>query len=79
MAGKTDLENDVEIGEHCSIHNAIMDKHASIPANTKIGYNKAEDKKRFHVIELKNGQWLTVIKKNRRLKMRLPKMTEPKY
>lgn len=73
------LLNDVEIGEHCSIHNAIMDKHASIPANTKIGYNKAEDKKRFHVIELKNGQWLTVIKKNRRLKMRLPKMTEPKY
>ena len=42
------LEN-VEIGRHCEIRRAIIDKNVTIPPGTKIGVDLEEDKKRFHV------------------------------
>jgi glucose-1-phosphate adenylyltransferase len=41
----------VNIGRHCRIRRAIIDKHAEIPAGTVIGYDLEQDKKRFHVTE----------------------------
>lgn len=45
------LMENVEIGRHCEIRKAIIDKNVTIPPGTKIGVNLAEDKKRFHVTE----------------------------
>jgi glucose-1-phosphate adenylyltransferase len=45
------LFENVNIGRHCKIRRAIIDKHVEIPAHTTIGYDRAEDKKRFHVTE----------------------------
>ncbi len=39
----------VDIGEHCRIRRAVLDKCCQIPANTVIGYDAEEDAKRFHV------------------------------
>ncbi len=44
------LEN-VEIGRHCDIRRAIIDKNVTIPPGTKIGVDPEEDKKRFTVTE----------------------------
>lgn len=44
------LEN-VEVGRHCQIRRAIIDKNVTIPPGTKIGVDLAADKKRFHVTE----------------------------
>lgn len=41
----------VEVGRHCRIQNAIIDKGCKIPAHTIIGEDPAEDAKRFHVEE----------------------------
>lgn len=41
----------VEIGRHCRIKNAIIDKGCKIPANTIIGEDPVEDAKRFYVDE----------------------------
>lgn len=41
------IMDDVVVGRHCKIKKAIIDKHNVIPANTEIGYNPNEDKKRF--------------------------------
>lgn len=40
---------DVEIGRHCRIMKAIIDKGNRIPPHTEIGYNPEEDRKRFTV------------------------------
>jgi glucose-1-phosphate adenylyltransferase len=40
---------EVNIGRHCRITKAIIEKGCEIPEGTVIGENKAEDKKRFHV------------------------------
>ena len=40
---------DVEIGRHCHIRNALIDRGCRIPEGTRIGFNDAEDRKRFHV------------------------------
>jgi glucose-1-phosphate adenylyltransferase len=45
------LFENVNIGRHCKIRRAIIDKHVDIPAGTSIGYDMEEDKKRFHVTE----------------------------
>jgi glucose-1-phosphate adenylyltransferase len=42
------MEN-VEIGRHCRIRKAIIDKDVIIPPETEIGYDHKEDKKRYHV------------------------------
>ena len=44
------LEN-VEIGRHCEIRRAIIDKNVTIPPGTRIGVDADEDRKRFHVTQ----------------------------
>ena len=41
--------DDVEVGRHCKIKKAIIDKHNVIPPHTEIGINPAADRERFHV------------------------------
>jgi glucose-1-phosphate adenylyltransferase len=41
----------VEIGEHCHIHKAVIDKGCKIPDGMQIGVNEAEDRERFHISE----------------------------
>ncbi len=43
------LFEDVVIGRQSKIRRAIVDKDVEIPANTEIGYNLAEDRKRWFV------------------------------
>lgn len=40
---------DVNIGRHCRIRKAVIDKGCTIPANTIIGENPEEDRKHFYV------------------------------
>jgi len=40
---------DVEIGSHCRIMKAIVDKANRIPSNTQIGYDIREDKRRYMI------------------------------
>jgi glucose-1-phosphate adenylyltransferase len=42
---------DVQIGRHCTIRKAVIDKGCIIPPNTRIGVDAAEDAARFHVSE----------------------------
>jgi len=42
------MEN-VDIGRHCRIRRAIIDKDVKIAPGTVIGYDLAADSKRFHV------------------------------
>jgi len=57
------LFENVDIGRHCRIRKAIIDKHVEIPAGTSIGYDLEEDRKRFHVTE----SGIVVIPKGMRL------------
>jgi glucose-1-phosphate adenylyltransferase len=57
------LFENVNIGRHCRIKKAIVDKHVDIPAGTSIGYDLDEDRKRFHVTE----SGIVVIPKGMRL------------
>jgi len=43
------IMSEVEIGRHCRIMKAIIDKNNIIPPNTEIGYDPEEDRKRFTV------------------------------
>ncbi len=43
------IMNNVEVGRHCRIKKAIIDKHNVIPAHTEIGINPLADKERFPV------------------------------
>jgi glucose-1-phosphate adenylyltransferase len=43
------IMSEVEIGRHCKIMKAIIDKHNIIPPNTEIGYHPDEDRKRYTV------------------------------
>ncbi|MBI5692703.1 MAG: glucose-1-phosphate adenylyltransferase [Verrucomicrobia bacterium] len=45
------LMDGVEVGRHCKIRRAIIDKGVAIPPRTIIGYNEAEDRRRFTVTE----------------------------
>jgi glucose-1-phosphate adenylyltransferase len=58
------LFDDVEIGRHCKIRKAIIDKHVKIPAGTTIGYDLEEDAKRFTV----TPEGIVVIPKSMSLK-----------
>jgi len=40
---------DVDIGRHCEIKNAIIDKGCRIPEGTKIGISTEDDKNNYHV------------------------------
>ncbi|MBV9867319.1 MAG: glucose-1-phosphate adenylyltransferase [Abitibacteriaceae bacterium] len=43
------LFDDVEVGRHCRIRRAIIDKHVKIPAGTVIGHDLEADRQRFTV------------------------------
>jgi glucose-1-phosphate adenylyltransferase len=43
------IMSEVEVGRHCKIMKAIIDKQNTIPPNTEIGYNPDEDRKKFTV------------------------------
>lgn len=43
------IMDNVEVGRHCRIKKAIIDKHNVIPAHTQLGIDPQEDRKRFHV------------------------------
>ena len=43
------LMSHVDVGRHCRIRRAIIDKHNQIPAQTEIGYDLEQDRRRFHV------------------------------
>ncbi len=43
------LMENVDIGRHCRIKRAIIDKDVKIPPGAEIGYDLAEDRRRFHV------------------------------
>jgi glucose-1-phosphate adenylyltransferase len=45
------LFENVQIGRHCKIRRAIIDKNVDIPPGMTIGYNPEEDRQRFHVTE----------------------------
>lgn len=42
---------DVEIGRHCNIKKAVIDRGCHIPPHTIIGHNREQDAKRFYVTE----------------------------
>ena len=54
------LFDDVEVGRHCRIRRAIIDKHVKIPAGTTIGYDDDADAKRFTV----SPEGIVVVPKN---------------
>ncbi len=40
-----------DVGRHCKIRRAILDKNVKIPPGTEIGYDLDEDRKRYYVTE----------------------------
>ena len=40
---------DVQIGQNCRIHRALIDRGCRIPDGTRIGVDPEQDRKRFHV------------------------------
>jgi glucose-1-phosphate adenylyltransferase len=60
------LFEDVNVGRHCRIRRAIIDKHVDVPPGTQIGYDLAEDRRRFHVTE----SGIVVIPKGMRVEAR---------
>ena len=43
------LFENVVVGRHARVRKAIIDKNVEIPANTQIGFDPVEDRRRFHV------------------------------
>lgn len=43
------LFENVNIGRHCRIRRAIIDKNVEVPAGTTIGHDRQQDEHRFHV------------------------------
>jgi glucose-1-phosphate adenylyltransferase len=41
----------VDIGRHCVLKRVVIDKYCQIPPGTKIGVDRAEDRRRFHVTD----------------------------
>ena len=58
--------DDVNVGRHCRIRRAIIDKHVEVPPGTQIGYDLEEDRRRFHVTE----SGIVVIPKGMRVEAR---------
>jgi len=42
---------DVDIGRHCTIRRAVIERWTRIPANTVVGEDPEEDARRFHITE----------------------------
>jgi glucose-1-phosphate adenylyltransferase len=51
MVSESILFDGVEVGRHARIKRAIIDKGVAVPAGTTIGYDDAEDRRRFTVSE----------------------------
>lgn len=63
------LFGDVEVGHGVRLQRVICDKRVVIPSNKQIGFDKAsDDSYGFHIEDLGNGQWLTVIPKDYQFK-----------
>ena len=62
------LMEGVNVGRHCRIRRAIIDKYVDIPPDTEIGYDLEKDKKRFHVTE----SGIVVISKKARIPEGVP-------
>jgi glucose-1-phosphate adenylyltransferase len=45
------IYNHVNVGRHCRIRRAIIDRHVTLPERTEIGYDMEADKRRFHVTD----------------------------
>jgi len=45
------IYNHVNIGRHCRIRRAIIDRHVSLPEDTEIGYHREADRARYSVTE----------------------------
>ncbi|HTP50580.1 MAG TPA: glucose-1-phosphate adenylyltransferase [Anaeromyxobacteraceae bacterium] len=60
------LFEDVNVGRHCRIRRAIIDKHVDLPAGTVIGYDPEDDRRRFQVTE----SGIVVIPKGMRIEPR---------
>jgi len=58
------LMNGVVIQGGCKIKNAIIDKGVVVTSGTSVGYDRQFDEMNFKVVDLPNGEWLTVISKN---------------
>ena len=58
------LMENVNVGRHCEIRKAIIDKNVDIPPYTKIGVNKEEDKARGFVVSVGG---VTVVPKGAKL------------
>lgn len=58
------IMEDVDVGRHCEIRKAIIDKKVKIPPNTKIGVNKEDDLARGFLVS-QNG--ITVVPKGAKL------------
>ncbi|MCA9664021.1 MAG: glucose-1-phosphate adenylyltransferase [Myxococcales bacterium] len=43
------LLDNVDVGRHCKVRRAIIDKNVKLPPGTVIGYDEAEDRERFDV------------------------------
>lgn len=54
----------VEVGRHCKIHRAIVDKDVKIPPSTTIGIDPKEDRRRFEV----TSSGITIVAKGTALK-----------
>jgi glucose-1-phosphate adenylyltransferase len=53
------LHEGVDIGRHCNIRRAIIDKHVRVPAGTQVGFDLEADRRRFQV-----SDGIVVIPKN---------------
>jgi len=62
------LFEDVNIGRHCRIRRAIVDKHVDIPTHTTIGYDVEQDRKRFFLTD----SGIVVIPKGMRIESGAP-------
>jgi glucose-1-phosphate adenylyltransferase len=47
----TIIFNHVDIGRHCRVRRAIIDRHVSLPEGTEIGYDAEADRARYSVTE----------------------------
>ena len=43
--------NHVNVGRYSRIRNAIIDRHVTLPEHTEIGFDPAEDRKRYHLTD----------------------------
>jgi glucose-1-phosphate adenylyltransferase len=59
---------DVEVGRHCRIRRAIIDKGAEIPEGTTIGYDLEEDRRKYFV----SDEGIVVVPKKGALSTRPP-------